>query len=331
MQVNSRDHGGNIQAAMARFGGEAADWIDLSTGINRLPYPVGDMPSGVWQRLPTQGDSAACLAAMQGHYGCEGPAMLCAGAQTAIQMVPALRPKGRAAVLAPSYNEHAACLHAQGWKVSQAAELIAMRGADLAVVVNPNNPDGRVFAPADLLGLSREVGLLLVDESFGDVAPHLSLLPHAGQGNLLILRSFGKFWGLAGARLGAVFGAQHEIDTLTAMAGPWPVSGPALHIAARAYADRAWADATRARLAHDAARMDTMARGAGWGVVGGTDLFRLYDMADAAGAQDQLARAQIWSRIFPYSNRWLRLGPAGGAAEWERLEAAFHQIGISAQ
>jgi cobalamin biosynthesis protein CobC len=323
MQNGARDHGGNIGAAMARFGGAPEGWIDLSTGINRLPYPVGDIPPALWQRLPTGEDMAATLAAAQAHYACPAPAMICAGAQAAIQMIPMLRTKGRAAVLAPSYNEHAATLRAQGWQVTPAPDLAAMQGADLAVVVNPNNPDGRVFAPADLLALRDTVGLMVVDESFGDIAPNLSLLPQAGTDNLLILRSFGKFWGLAGARLGLVFGAEKDVAALRDRTGPWPVSGPALHIAARAYGDTPWANATRARLAQDAQRMDQLAMGAGWRVVGGTDLFRLYDTADASAAQARLAQAHIWSRIFPYSPTWLRLGPAGGAEEWERLAAAL--------
>lgn len=319
----TRDHGGNIGAAIARFGGAQNDWIDLSTGINRSPYPLGDIPADLWQRLPTAQDMAAVIAAAQAHYAVQAPVMICAGAQAAIQVVPHLRPKGRAAVLAPSYNEHAAALRSSGWDVHAAHDLSAMCGADLAVVVNPNNPDGRAFCAGDLLALLPAVGLLVVDESFGDVAPHLSLMNHAGRDNLLIMRSFGKFWGLAGARLGLVFGAARDIDYLRDAAGPWPVSGPALHIAARAYGDAAWANATRARLAQDAARLDAMARGAHWSVVGGTDLFRLYDTADASAAQDRLARAHIWSRIFPYSKTWIRLGPAGSGDEWARLEKAL--------
>jgi cobalamin biosynthetic protein CobC len=319
----TRDHGGNIGAAIAQFGGQPDDWIDLSTGINRIAYPIADVPPALWHRLPTGEDMAQALSAAQWHYGVQAPAMICAGAQAAIQMIPQMRPIGRAAVLAPSYNEHAACLRAQGWHVTAAPDLAAMRGADVAVVVNPNNPDGQVFTPDDLLALLPNVGMLVVDESFGDIAPHLSLLPHAGQDKLLILRSFGKFWGLAGVRFGLVFGGKQDVEQLRALAGPWPVSGPALHIARAAYTDTPWADATRARLAQDAAKMDDLARGAGWRVAGGCDLFRLYDTPDASAAQSRLARAHIWSRIFPYSETWLRLGPAGAAQEWDRLAAAL--------
>jgi cobalamin biosynthetic protein CobC len=318
-----RDHGGNIGAAVARFGGQLDQWIDLSTGINRLPYPCPPLAPQLWQRLPMAEDMAALLDTAAGYYDTDAPAMVCAGAQAAIQMIPHLRPKGCVAVLDPSYNEHAAALAASGWHVHRVASLDDMAGADMAVVVNPNNPDGRSFSPAELLALQAAVGLLVVDESFGDVAPHLTMLPYAGGDNLLILRSFGKFWGLAGARLGLVFGSRADIARLHDMAGPWPVSGPALHIAAMAYGDRPWADTTRDRLTADAQRLDDLAARAGWRVLGGTPLFRLYDTLGALAAQSALARHQIWSRIFPYSKTWVRLGPPGPPDEWARLAMAL--------
>jgi cobalamin biosynthesis protein CobC len=323
---HQRDHGGNLDAAVARFGGQVQDWIDLSTGINRLPYPMGDIPAQIWQRLPTQADMAGVLAAAGQFYGAHAPSMLCAGAQAAIQMIPQLRPRGRAAVIAPSYNEHGAAFRSAGWDVTEVADLDGLRGADIAVIVNPNNPDGRLFCPADLRALAQHVGLLIVDESFGDLTPDYSMLPSLDAGNILVLRSFGKFWGLAGARLGLVYGPAPEITLLRDLAGPWPVSGPALHIASAAYQDRPWAKATRARLAQDAQRMDTLALRAGWTLAGGCDLFRLYNTPDALAAQTHLARHQIWSRIFPYSPIWLRLGPAGQAQEWQRLEAALAEV-----
>lgn len=309
-----RDHGGNMDWAMARYGG--ADWIDLSTGINRLAYPVPDIDSVLWQRLPTASDMAALLGAAAAHYGTDAPVMACAGAQAAIQMIPHLG-RGQARIVTPTYNEHAAALRGAGWQVAEVANLSDLSGADLAVVVNPNNPDGRCYDPRDLAALRPHVGRLVVDESFGDVAPHLSALPFG----VTVLKSFGKFWGLAGLRLGLVFG--EGVAELRAMAGPWPVSGPALQIATRAYQDRAWADDTRARLSQDSIRMDALARRAGWGIVGGTDLFRLYDTPNAETTQDHLARHRIWSRIFPYSKTWLRLGPPGPESEWARLTAAI--------
>lgn len=318
-----RDHGGNLDQAMACYG--AGDWIDLSTGINRRPWPVPALSAAAWRNLPTKAAQTALVAQAAVSWGAAAgvAGVALGGAQAAIQLVPRLRPKGRAAVLGPTYNEHAACLSAEGWQVSAVTDLADLVGADLAIIVNPNNPDGRHFAPDTLLALVGRVGLLVVDESFGDVTPDLSLLPHAGRAGLLVLRSFGKFYGLAGVRLGFAFGTEGDIDALSRMSGPWPVSGPAIEIGTHALADAAWAAAMRAQLAADAARADALAQRAGWQLVGGSDLFRLYDTGSAKTAQDKLARHQIWSRIFPWSETLLRLGLPGPEPEWQRLDAAL--------
>lgn len=313
-----RDHGGNLDWARARWGG--ADWIDLSTGINRVPWPVPRLASDAFTALPTASAMTALLEAARAAYGTAAPILAVNGAQAAIQMVPLLATPGLARVVAPTYNEHAATLRANGWRVEDVERLEALAGADLAVVVNPNNPDGRVWSRADLLALLPQVGRLVVDESFADPAPGQSLAAQAGRPGLLVLKSFGKFYGLAGLRLGFALGAEADIARMQALAGPWPVSGPALQIGALALADRAWAEATTQRLRADAARLDGIAARLGWRLTGGTDLFRLYEVPGAEAAQELLARQRIWSRIFPWSDRLIRLGlPAPG--EWARLEA----------
>jgi cobalamin biosynthetic protein CobC len=319
----ARDHGGDLGQAIARFGGASSDWIDLSTGINRLPWPVPDVPPEAWRALPTAAATAAAVEAARTGWGVRGDVLALAGSQAAIQLLPRLAPPGRAGILAPTYNEFAAAVAAEGWRVEEAAAPDQLAGCDAAVVVNPNNPDGRRLDPATLLALAGTVGLLIVDESFADPHPEASL---AGQGvpeNLLVLRSFGKFYGLAGARLGFVLGAEARLAALSRLAGPWPVSGPALALGAAALADTDWRATTIARLNRDAARLDAMVSGAGWRLVGGTALFRLYDTGDAAAAQARMARAHIWSRVFPYSAGWLRLGLPGPEVEWERLAAAL--------
>ncbi|SFR18106.1 L-threonine O-3-phosphate decarboxylase [Poseidonocella sedimentorum] len=310
---------------MARFGGAPGDWLDLSTGINPRPYPLPAFQGSDWAALP----SAAALDALEetarAAYGCPGAAVALAGAQAAIQLVPWLRPPGRARVLAPTYNEHAAALRAAGWEVSEVSSLSDLAGADLAVVVNPNNPDGRAFAPDDLLALRRAVGLLVVDESFADPTPEISLgrWVDGGTEDLLLLRSFGKFYGLAGLRLGFALCGADMANRLRERAGPWSVNGPALRAGQAALADRAWEAETTARLLRDAGRLDRLAEAAGWRGVGGTALFRTYETGGAQAAQDRLAAAHIWSRIFPYSPSWIRLGLPGDAAGWARLEAAL--------
>jgi cobalamin biosynthetic protein CobC len=320
-----RDHGGDLDAAVARFGGERAQWLDLSTGINRLPYPLPPPPDRALRELPGVDDTAACAAAARRAYGAPEwvDCLPVAGAQAAIRLVPGLAPRGRAGVLAPTYNEHAAAFAAAGWTVAEVADLGELRGFDAAVVVNPNNPDGRRISPEAVLALAERNSLVVVDESFADAEPEVSVCPRLGRPGVLALRSFGKFYGLAGLRLGFALGAAGEIERLRAAAGPWPVSGPALAAGRAALADAAWAERTRARLAAGAARLDAIAAGAGWRTVGGTRLFRLYDAGDAAAAQARLAAARIWCRIFPYSDRWVRLGLPGGEREWERLKAAF--------
>lgn len=314
-----RDHGGNLDWAMAHYGG--ADWLDLSTGINRVPYPVGELTAGAFTDLPKQSHMATLLAAAVGAYGTAAPMVALPGAQAAIQLVPLLGPPGLARVVAPTYNEHAATLRACGWRVEEVPGLEGLLGADLAVVVNPNNPDGRHWSRRDLLGVLPKVGRLVVDESFADPAPEESLAADAGREGLIVLRSFGKFYGLAGLRLGFALGAEADIARMRDLAGPWPVSGPAIEIGTRALRDRAWAAETTLRLAEDAARMDAICTNYGWQVGGGTTLFRLYETPDAAAAQDFLARHQVWSRIFPYSRRWIRLGlPA--PHEWSRMPVA---------
>lgn len=318
-----RDHGGNMDQAIARFG--AGDWLDLSTGINRRPWPLPPLPETAWRALPTRADQQALAALAAQTWGAApGVAGLAlGGAQAAIQLVPRLAPPGRARVLSPTYNEHAACLAAEGWEVTPVPSLADLAGADLAVVVNPNNPDGQTHDPQALLALAGQVGRLVVDESFGDITPALSVLPRAGDPRLVVLRSFGKFYGLAGVRLGLAFGAPEVIARLSAMAGPWPVSGPAIAIGRAALADGAWAGAMRAQLAQDAARADALAAAAGWRLAGGTTLFRLYDTPGAAAAQEALARHHIWTRIFPWSDRLLRLGLPGPEAEWDQLARAL--------
>ena len=316
------EHGGNLDVAMYRFGGNAEDWIDLSTGINRRPYPLREFAPRHWTSLPSRADVGSLHDAAGQAYAATGRVLAMAGAQAAIQLLPRLGPVGRARILAPTYNEYASALRAEGWQVEEVADLDLLAGADLAVVVNPNNPDGRQHDPAKLLSLVPRVGRLVVDESFADVTPELSLASRAGQPGLLILRSFGKFYGLAGLRLGFVIGSEVDVAALATMAGPWPVSGAAIEIGRRALLDRDWATETTARLTRDALRLDGMARARGWSLVGGTPLFRLYETGDAEAAQEKLGRARIWSRVFHGAPGWLRLGLPGDEAEWMRLATA---------
>jgi cobalamin biosynthesis protein CobC len=318
-----QEHGGNLDVAQRRFGGRAADWIDLSTGINRRAYPVGELTQRDWTTLPSREEIAALHDAARQAYATSASVLAISGAQAAIQLLPRLSSPGRARILAPTYNEFAPVLSAAGWQVEEVGDLDALAGADLAVVVNPNNPNGRRHDAVALLALRLLVDRLVIDESFVDAVPDLSLACEAGREGLLILRSFGKFYGLAGLRLGFVLGPEADVAALAAMAGPWPVSGPAIAIGRRALLDQDWASATRMRLARDTLRLDALADAAGWTLVGGTPLFRLYHVDDAKAAQERLARAKLWSRIFGDEPGWLRLGLPGDESEWARLADAL--------
>lgn len=318
-----REHGGNLDLAQRRFGGRAEDWIDLSTGINRRPYPVGDIAPHHWTALPSRAEIEALHDAAREAYATAAPIVALAGAQAAIQLLPRLVPSGRARILAPTYNEYAAVLSAAGWDVAEVSSLEALAGADLAIVVNPNNPDGRRYDKSELLALLPRTGRLVIDESFADAVPDLSLAPEAGRPGLLILRSFGKFYGLAGLRLGFAIGGDADIAALSALGGPWPISGAAIAVGSRALLDRDWATATTMRLAQDSLRLDEIVTRQAWQLLGGTPLFRLYDVGDALAAQERLARAQIWSRVFTQHPTWLRLGLPGDEIEWTRLVAAL--------
>ncbi|SFD64010.1 threonine-phosphate decarboxylase CobD [Roseivivax sediminis] len=320
----ARDHGGDLDRAEARYG--TGPWIDLSTGINPEPYPLPEIPPEAWATLPTARAISALEDAARAAYGGAVRPVALAGAQAAIQLVPRLAQPGEARVVGPTYNEHRGALEAQGWTVTEVQAPEDLAGADLGVVVNPNNPDGRRWRPEQLLDLRSRVGLLVVDESFADPEPVLSLCPHlAGAENLVVLRSFGKFYGLAGLRLGFALSSEPLADRLRALAGPWAANGPAISVGCAALADAHWREATCARLVEDSARLDALAGAAGWDVVGGTTLFRTYAAPDAIAAQEALAQGRVWSRIFPYSPHWIRLGlpPTSG---WLTLEAAFSAL-----
>lgn len=295
----SRDHGGNLDAAIAQYGGTKTEWLDLSTGINPRPYPVPDIPNSDWMRLPDmQAQSGLDDAARRFWAVPQEAALLAApGASALIARIPYLLPAQAVRVTAPTYNEHAAAFSEGGWQVVPDGPTAAR------VLVHPNNPDGRLFSTADI-----EADLTIIDESFCDVCPEHSLIDHAAKSGVIILKSFGKFWGLAGLRLGFAMGDPELIRRLSAMLGPWAVSGPALRIATAAFEDDQWAADTRQRLADDRAWLDHVMVGAGAKAVGGTDLFGLYEVENAANLQDRLARAYVWTRVFPYSKTLIRLG-----------------------
>ncbi|MEM7694387.1 MAG: threonine-phosphate decarboxylase CobD [Pseudomonadota bacterium] len=315
-------HGGD-RAEAARIGGTPC-WLDLSTGINPHAYPVTLTP-GDWTALPQPSALTALLRAARAAYGVPDAAAIVAapGTQLLLQLLPIVCPQRAIAIVAPTYGEHGATWRASGAVVRHVPAPIA---GESLVVVNPNNPDGQRHDPQSLktLGaIAQEAGhILVVDEAFCDVDPALSV---AGAPGTIVLKSFGKFFGLAGLRLGFAIGAPAPIGRLEAALGPWAVSGPALSVGARALADHAWQAAMRTQLRHERAALDATLSKAGLSVVGGTDLFRLIETPDAASLQRGLARRGVFTRAFPEHPSWLRFGlPGDDAAHFAAtlLEAA---------
>ncbi|MDP2697484.1 threonine-phosphate decarboxylase CobD [Thalassospira sp.] len=337
-------HGGAIDLAARHYGIPDDQWLDLSTGINPRPWPVPAISPDVWQKLPLHADLIRLQQAAAGYYRVANPDHIaCApGTQALIQIIPALirgHKRGRKILIAgPTYGEHGNVWRQAGFDVAEpnipaatrASHLrAAIKDCDVMVLVNPNNPDGAVISPNDLMeiaqGMAAKGGWLIIDEAFADTDPAASLCPHITTlDRTLVLRSFGKFFGLAGVRLGFAIGQPDIIATLTTRLGPWAVSGPAIEIATRALHDRDWQDNTRHNLADAAKRLDDLIITNGVGeLVGGTDLFRLYRGPDMAGWYDRLARHGILVRAFDYAPDWLRFGLPGGEADWQKLQSVL--------
>ncbi|PUB14163.1 threonine-phosphate decarboxylase [Yoonia sediminilitoris] len=307
-----RDHGGGLDAAIARYGGTRADWLDLSTGINPMPYPMPRLPADAWTALPDAAAFDRLYGLARGFWQVPQRAAIlgASGASPIIAALPRILPKGEVSISGPTYNEHGAAFQAAGWDLGQDP-------SHVLVAVHPNNPDGYLWHADQLTA-----PYTIIDESFADVDPAGSLIHLADRPGTIILKSFGKFWGFAGLRLGFAIGDPDLIAQLAEIIGPWQVSGPAIAIGAEALADPQWADETRARLSTDSARLDNLMTSKGAELVGGTTLFRLYKVQDAAAAQAHLAKSHVWSRIFPYAGDWLRLG-LPGHGRWAQLESAL--------
>ncbi len=310
--IPARDHGGGLDAAIARYGGSRPDWLDLSTGINPVPYPMPTLPADAWTALPDKNAFDRLLSRARNFWNVPDEAQIIAatGASALIAALPRVRATGQVCIPGPTYNEHGAAFQAAGWTMTD-------KPADAIVAVHPNNPDGLIWTEDQLTA-----PLTIIDESFCDVAPEISLVHLASRPGTIILKSFGKFWGLAGLRLGFAIGDPAIIAQLTDMVGPWQVSGPALSIGAEALADPHWADETRARLQDDTKQLDQLMTDKGAEVVGGTILFRLYEVRHAKDVQHQLAQGHVWSRVFPYAPDWLRLG-LPHPDRWDQLKAAL--------
>ena len=325
-------HGGDPKAAEVRFGKPKDGWVDLSTGINPTPYPVGDIPAEAFARLPFKSELDTLLDAARKAYGVpdEAGIVACAGTQALIQMVPTLFQPNNVTIMGPTYGEHAPAWRAAGHNVVEVGSICAQAAepSPFGVSVHPNNPTGRLQAIDGLVAMAGELydrgRALVVDEAFIDVVPDLSVTPHAGCEGLIVLRSFGKFFGLAGMRLGFAITTPDWAKQLNEKIGPWAVSGPALYAGTKALNDPTWIEQTRTDLSIAMTRMNKMLTHAGLKYVGGTDLFTLVEGEDAQAIYEKLGKAGILVRPFDYNAHWLRFGLPGTEEHWQRLEAALN-------
>ncbi|TKC83028.1 threonine-phosphate decarboxylase [Trinickia terrae] len=325
-------HGGNLHEAALRYGIAYDAWLDLSTGINPHGYPVPPVPADAWRRLPDDGDALAeCAARYYGAPGVEN-VLPVAGSQAAIRALPALLPAASAesAGIAPlTYGEYAPAFERNGHRVALLDIGLATLPASIThvVAVNPNNPTAERLSTARLLDwhaqLSRRGGTLIVDEAFADAAPGESLASHAGARGLVVLRSVGKFFGLAGVRAGFVLAEPGLIETLRDTLGAWTVSGPARHAVMAALADRDWQRTMRARLADESARLADLLRAQRFAVQA-APLFAWFADARAHALHEALARRGVWTRYFAAPSS-VRFGLPASEEEWARLAVALRE------
>jgi len=321
-------HGGDLGLAEARFGKPEKGWLDLSTGINPFAWTVPEMPQELWQRLPGAADDLALREVAAASYGVDDPDFVAAapGSQALLQILPRLRPFSQVAVIGPTYGEYSRCWSMAGHHVVPMETLDRTLDADVVVLCNPNNPDGRRHDPVRLLeladGLAARGGLLVVDEAFADMTPELSLAPHARPG-LVVLRSVGKFFGLAGLRLGFAIAEPQMARLLRQALGPWAVGGAVAEIGRLALSDAEWIAATRKKLAQEAAALNSLLGRAQLSTVGGTSLFTLVNAPRAWALFEYLGQQGILARPFSTAPRWLRFGLPPDDAARQRLEAAL--------
>nr|WP_233828630.1 threonine-phosphate decarboxylase CobD [Paraburkholderia sp. ZP32-5] len=321
-------HGGNLHDAATRYGIPYPRWLDLSTGINPHGYPVPPVPADAWRRLPDEGDGFAARAAL--YYGAPDAAHVLpvAGSQAAIRALPALLPRATVGIAPLTYGEYAPAFARAGHEVATLDVHADTLPATLThvAIVNPNNPNAAHIDANTLLRwhaqLRERGGTLLVDEAFADVLAGASLAANTHRDGLIVLRSPGKFFGLAGVRAGFVLAAPAMLASLRDTLGAWTVSGPARHAVSAAFADTAWQVHMRARLVDESARLVELLRAHGF-VTRGTPLFAWTDDARAAALHEALAQRGVWTRLFAPSlavpSASVRIGLPGTEAEWTRF------------
>jgi cobalamin biosynthetic protein CobC len=314
-------HGGRLAQAARAFGGAPGDWLDLSTGLNPVPWPIDRAPATDWSALPDPQALTALEHAAARHFEAD-PALVCAvpGSETALRLLaPLLGDAGRA--LAPAYRTHA-----EAFAISRPIAFGDVPApGETVVLANPNNPDGLLRAPAAVLDWQARIpGWLVLDEAFVDCHPDMSLAGDVREGRrLVVLRSFGKVFGLAGLRLGFVIAPPALLERLRALLGSWPLHAAALAIGRAAYEDTAWIAQVRAELPRRAAALDGVLARHGLSPQGACPLFRYLTDCAAPVLFARLAAARILTRPFAERPDALRLGVPADLSALARLDRAL--------
>jgi cobalamin biosynthesis protein CobC len=323
-------HGGDLHWVEANYGHPDQPWIDLSTGINPDPYPIPLISNEAWSRLPGALEERAMLKAAKTFYGTTQCSEICAvaGTQVSIQLLPLLFPRLQVDILTPTYAEHAICWKRSGHTVREITSLKEIKETTkVVIVVNPNNPDGNIVPKSQLFRLAKHLhskgGFLVVDEAFADTETIHSMASKTSMAGLIVLKSFGKFFGLAGLRLGFCLGSPEIVKNLRNAIGPWSVSGISIEIATKAFSDDKWISRARQELSEKSLRLKRLLKKSGLNIAGSTSLFCLAQSDSASELFEHLCHHGIFCRNFPERSGYLRFGLPGKEDEWERFSHAL--------
>lgn len=324
-------HGGDLSGFWSQNPEYTGPVLDLSTGINPQAFPVTDCDAAKWHKLPQQADEAALLKAAATYMSCASNHLLIApGSQILISQLPYTVLNKTVQIMSPTYGEHTNCWQAAGHTVIHTRPDEGLRvEAEVCIITNPNNPDGFITKRNTIISHARSLaardGMLVVDEAFADIAPEVSVTDLVDDLPIVVLRSFGKFFGLAGARIGFLVAGSEIKREFAQKFGPWAVSGPALDVATRAYLDQKWITDTRKELANQMERLINLMDKVGISHVGGTSLFGLFRHPDMARINQKLISAGIYARTFDYNPNWLRFGLPANDQDWSQLQTTLEQ------
>lgn len=323
-------HGGNLSDAIEKYGGERKDWLDLSTGISPFSPKLPDFDQEIWRRLPEAATERKVQSLAKQFYKSNLDCLIVPGTQFVIQNLPRIL-DGKTGIVGPTYGEYGHAFDQQNADFQMIDGIEDIGDLKSIILVNPNNPDGRSYSPDQLLELAFELserdGYLVVDEAFADMSgANNSLMNNQKADNILILRSFGKFYGLAGLRLGLVFGPQQLLSKISALKGPWSVSGPALAVADYIYSRPEISSELYQKIDKRFKEMKRAFDKMNLEIVGHTQLSFLLAFPSAEKMHKHLQRKQILTRKFDYNQKWLRIGLTLNEEQDQRLIDAINEF-----